>query len=529
MTQKLYLDGKSKLLPASLPILRTILHDPNTLWALARKDDELYASQDFSFAAEPTDYPVTALSQPFDASEFGDSSFKETYGTKYALYAGAMAGGIASEDLVIALGKNGLLGSFGAGGCSNLRIEKAIDKIQAWLPNGNYLFNLINSPFEPRMERETCELYLKRGIKNIEASAYLGLTESLVLFRASGLSTTPDGSVEIGHRIVGKVSRKEVAEKFLSPAPVDILTKLAAEGRITPQQAELAGKVPMADDISVEADSGGHTDNRPLVSILPAILQLRDEIQAKHNFATPTRIGAGGGIGTPDAVLAAFMMGAAYVVTGSVNQSCMEAGASAHTKKLLADMAVTDCAMAPASDMFEMGVRVQVLKRGTMFAMRSQKLYEIYQRYESIEAIPADEREKLEKTTFKMTLDEVWQECIKFFSQRDPSQIERAEANPKAKMALIFRWYLGLSSRWSSIGEPGREMDYQIWTGPSMGAFNEWTKGSYLADPANRKVADVSLHLMKGAAYNFRARLFEAQGITLPASLRSYRPDEKLL
>ena len=34
----------------------------------------------------------------------------------------------------------------------------------------------------------------------------------------------------------------------------------------------------MADDITAEADSGGHTDNRPFVALLPTILALRDEI-----------------------------------------------------------------------------------------------------------------------------------------------------------------------------------------------------------------------------------------------------------
>lgn len=46
---------------------------------------------------------------------------------------------------------------------------------------------------------------------------------------------------------------------------------------------------------------------------------------------------------------------------------------------------MTDIMMAPAADMFEMGVKLQVLKRGTMFGMRSQKLYEIYENYNSIE------------------------------------------------------------------------------------------------------------------------------------------------
>ncbi len=44
-------------------------------------------------------------------------------------------------------------------------------------------------------------------------------------------------------------------------------------------------------------------------------------------------------------------------------------------------------------------------------------------------------------------------------------------------MALVFRWYLGQSSRWANAGEPTRKVDYQVWCGPAMGAFNEWTQG----------------------------------------------------
>jgi PfaD family protein len=329
--------------------------------------------------------------------------------------------------------------------------------------------------------------------------------------------------------MIAKLSRKEVARKFLAPAPAEVLNQLVSEGRITPLQAELALRVPMADDITVEADSGGHTDNRPLIALVPAIRALRDELQEKHQFITPVRIGAAGGIGTPEAALAAFMLGADYIVTGSINQSCIEAGTSAHTKNLLAQAEMTDVAMAPAADMFEMGVKVQVLKRGTMFAMRAQKLYELYSRYESLEEIPPKERERLETQVFKKTFREVWDDCVRFFTERDPRQLERAQSNPKDKMALVFRWYLGLSSRWSNIGEPGREMDYQIWCGPAMGMFNDWVRGSYLSDPANRHVVDVALHLLTGAAYLARLRALEMQGVILPPSLTRYVPEKPMI
>lgn len=459
----------------------------------------------------------------------GDASFCKTYGTRYALYTGAMANGIASEELVIAMGKAGMMGSFGAGGLLPDRIERAIQMIKAALPTGPYAFNLINSPNEPALEARTAELYIQHDLPVIEASAYLGLTINLVWYRASGLSQDADGKILIRHHIIAKVSRKEIAKRFLEPAPDDLLNQLVSDGRITPQQAELARRVPMADDITVEADSGGHTDNRPLVNALPAIIRLRDAVQEKRQYALSVRIGAAGGISTPEAALAAFMMGSAYITTGSINQACVEAAASEHTRRLLQQAEMTDVAMAPASDMFEMGVRVQVLKRGTMFAMRGQKLFEIYSRYNSIDEIPAAEREKLETSTFQMSLTDVWQECLKFFTLRDPRQIERAEKDPHAKMALIFRWYLGLSSRWSNIGEKGREMDYQVWCGPAMGAFNDWVKGTYLEQVENRHAPDANLHILTGAAYLLRLRYLESQGIKVDPALATYSPQKSLI
>jgi trans-AT polyketide synthase, acyltransferase and oxidoreductase domains len=456
----------------------------------------------------------------------GDAAFHQTYATRYAYYAGAMANGISSADLVIALGKAGFMGSYGAGGVPAARIEADILKIQAALPHGPCAFNLLNSPNEPAVEQKTMELYLKHGVHTVEASAYLAMTAPLVQYRAAGLSKRADGSVVIGNRLIGKLSRLEMAQRFLEPTPADILEELVADGKITSEQAELAQQVPMADDITVEADSGGHTDNRPLVAMLPAFLALRDQVQARRQYATGVRIGAAGGIGTPEAALAAFTLGAAYVVTGSVNQACVEAGTSDQVRGLLAQMDMADVAMAPAGDMFEMGARVQVLKRGTMFAMRAQKLYELYTRYNAWEEIPEAERDKLEKTVFKRDFASIWADTVAFFRERDPHQVERGNANPKDRMALVFRWYMGLSSRWAAGGEKGREMDYQVWTGPAMGAFNQWVKGTTLEALQNRRVADVARQLLTGCAMLQRLRSLEAQGLVFPAELQRYIPHQ---
>jgi trans-AT polyketide synthase, acyltransferase and oxidoreductase domains len=507
-------------------VRRILLELEKTVWVL---DDGgvIRLTSSGTLSAGKDGVPVLGMVPGMSLESLGDAGFRKAYGTRFSYYAGAMANGIASENLVIELGKAGMMGSFGAGGLSPARIEAAIQKIKEALPNGPFAFNLLNSPNEPALEERAVDLYLKHGIPVIEASAYLAMTVPLVRYRAAGLARAADGSTTIGNRVIAKLSRVEMAQRFLEPAPVDILNQLVEEKRISPLQAELARQVPMADDITVEADSGGHTDNRPLVGIFPAFMALRDEYQEKYHYAQPVRIGAAGGIGTPGAVLAAFMLGAAYIATGSINQGCVESGASEHTRRLLSEMDLADVAMAPAGDMFEMGVKVQVLKRGTMFAMRAQKLYEYYSRYNAWEEIPQTEREKLEKTVFKRDFDSIWNDTVKFFMERDPSQVERGNANPKDKMALVFRWYLGLSSRWSAAGEKGREMDYQVWTGPAMGAFNRWVKGTYLQDPQNRHVVDVATQILCGCAYLYRVRSLELQGVVFPESLRRYIPENK--
>lgn len=467
---------------------------------------------------------LLAAVPPLSVQQLGDPDFLACHQVKYAYAAGAMAGGIASENLVIALGRERILSSFGAGGLSPDRIAAAIHRLQQALPHGPYAFNLLHNPHEQSLERKIVDLYLNSRVTTVEASAFLDLTPNIVYYRVAGLSLNPNNQIEINHKIIAKISRREVATKFLQPAPPKILKILINQGLITEFQAHLAAQVPMADDITVEADSGGHTDNRPLVCLLPSILELRDQIQSQQQYKTPVRVGVAGGIATPHAAIAAFMMGAAYIVTGSINQACVEAGTCQHTKQLLAQAEMADVMMAPAADMFEMGVKIQVLKRGTLFPVRAQKLFELYKTYNSISEIPPAEREKLEKQIFAKSLEAVWQETTTYLSQRNPEKLQQALHNPKLQMALIFRWYLGLSSRWSSAGEKGRELDYQIWCGPAMGSFNDWVRGSYLADPQNRRIVDLAIHLMRGTAFLYRLQNLKLQGLQIPAPYFQYQP-----
>jgi len=67
-------------------------------------------------------------------------------------------------------------------------------------------------------------------------------------------------------------------------------------------------------------------------------------------------------------------------------------------------------------------------------------------------------------------------------------------------------------------------VDYQIWCGPAMGAFNQWVAGSFMEEPASRTVAQIALNLMFGACSITRAHQLRACGVSIPASLFQYAP-----
>jgi PfaD family protein len=299
---------------------------------------------------------------------------------------------------------------------------------------------------------------------------------------------------------------------------------------ITETEAKLSESIPMADDLTAEADSGGHTDNRPALSLLPSIIALRNQLSDHFKYRHPPCVGLGGGIATPESAAAAFAMGAAYILTGTVNQACVESGTSPVARQMLAEAGQADVTMAPAADMFEMGIQVQVLKRGTMFPLRAAKLFDLYRRYSCFDDIPEKDKSILERDLFRKSFQEEWQHTRKFFLSRDPSQIDRAGKDPKHQMALVFRSYLGQSSMWANTGEPSRKIDYQIWCGPCIGAFNAWVKGSFLEDAQNRKTVTVAMNLLLGAATVMRHHSLQLQGIQLSSRNLSYFPivDEEI-
>lgn len=439
------------------------------------------------------------------AESLGSAEFKRDYHLTYAYLAGGMYRGIASKEMIVKLSRAGMMGFFGTGGLSLNEVENAILTIQGELGEGQaYGINLVHNMKHTESEEKMIDLLLKHQVRNVEASAFLSVTPALVRYRAKGVKRNPNGEIICLNRIIAKLSRPEVAESFLSPAPENMLQKLLGENKITVSEAELLRSVPVADDICVEADSGGHTDGGVAYSLMPAMTSLRDEMMKKYQYPKKIRVGAAGGIGTPDAAVAAFMLGADFIVTGSINQCTVEAATSDKVKDLLQQMNVQDTAYAPAGDMFEAGSKVQVLKKGVFFPARASKLYELYQRYGSIRELDAKMLTQLEEKYFKRSIEDIYKDIT---SHYPAAEIEKAERNAKHKMALIFRWYFRYTSNLAISGDEHSKVDYQIHCGPALGAFNQWVKGSELENWRNRHVDEIGRTLMTETAALLHERM----------------------
>lgn len=455
--------------------------------------------------------PNPQIAQPFSKlspERLGSPEFLADHGVRLAYVAGAMARGIASPALVVRMARAGLLSFLGTGGLSITQIRTAIETLQKQLkPDEPYGLNLLCNLDSPTAEAATVDLYLRYKIRQIEASAYTQITSSLVRYRLTGAYPNNDGTPVIMNRLMAKISRPEVARQFLSPAPLAMVKRLQQQGFLSTQEIELSQQIPMADDLCVEADSGGHTDRGVASSLLPSIQYLRDQLCHQYSYGKRVRVGLAGGLGTPEAIAAAFILGADFVLTGSINQATVEANTSDVVKDLLQEAGPQDTAMAPAGDMFELGAQVQVLNRGVLFPPRANKLYELYKTYASLREIDTKTQKQLQEKYFHRSFDQVYDEVKQYLGQKRPKELERLERDPKYKMARIFRWYFAYSNRIAMQGYIADKVNFQISCGPALGSFNRWVVCSELSSWRNRHVDLIADRLMQETCHVLTDRL----------------------
>ena len=186
------------------------------------------------------------------------------------------------------------------------RVERALDEIERRARATALAWGVEPDPLartSPTLEeRGRRPARCAAASRAIAASAFMALTPAVVRYAATG----PAPRRRRPHRAPAPRVREDLAARGRAPLPVaarpaDMLDALVERGpahRTT--RRELAARVPVAEDITVEADTGGHTDNRPLVALLPDDpARCATSSPAQHGYARPIRVGAAGGLGTP--------------------------------------------------------------------------------------------------------------------------------------------------------------------------------------------------------------------------------------
>ncbi|MCP5003501.1 MAG: PfaD family polyunsaturated fatty acid/polyketide biosynthesis protein, partial [Planctomycetes bacterium] len=377
--------------------------------------------------------------------------------------------------------------------------EESILSIQSQLePNQPYGMCLISNIHNSAHEMKQVELFIQYQIPVIEVAAFATISLPLVYCRIKGLSQKGD-QIWIPRHLIGKCSRLEVARLFLSPPPLNIVQELLQSQLISPEEAAVSQYIPMVDDLAIEADSGGHTDQGVAFSLVPAMISLRNQMAQKYQYQERILVGCGGGIGTPQAVVSAFQLGAEFIFTGSINQCTVESGAHPVVKDLLSTVSIHDLTLAPAGDMFELGAKVQVVKKETEFPKRANKLYQLFTQYASLDAISASIKKELETEYFKRSLDEVWKEISEYKQKKNPEQLQEAEENERLRIRLIFQWYFAHSTSVTLRGRLEEKDNFQIHCGPALGSFNQWVQGTRYEHWKNRHVDEITENLFTQA------------------------------
>jgi len=424
----------------------------------------------------PEPAPAAAASRAGgEAAGFGAESFRRRYGLRHACLAGSLYGGISGRDMLVRLARGGrMMGFFGAGGLSLAEVERALRGIRDELgPDAAVGANLCYEG-HPSRERQLVDLYLRLGIDVVEVSGFPRVSPAIVKFRLKG------------GRVVAKVSTLDMARAFLAPPPEDVVRKLVETGDVTAQEAERAAALPVASDLCVEGEGGWIWSSAGLMPMLPEVLRLRDRCRRDGERV---HVGAAGGIGTPAAVEAVRAMGAEFVLVGSVNQCTVEAATSTAVKDMLQAMSVNDVDIAPFEPLFEFGVRARMLKKGVFFPARATRLYDLWREYADYDAIPADVRRSVENSILPGGFDGALRAGQARNGESDSPRA--SDTTAKGQLAKAFASYLDEGFERARAGDAGQRVNFAIYTGPALGAFNRLVQGTSLEHWQARHVDEV--------------------------------------
>ena len=432
------------------------------------------------------DYQLVGTLPPIYPEWLGDRSFGEAHGVRFPYVAGEMANGIATTRLVIALARAGMLGFFGAAGLGSSRGRAGRRRtVRHARRRRHWGVNLIHSPNEPALEERVADLLSGAACARSPRRRSWGSRPRSCAAPPRGLTVdAPAGSSGRAH-LFAKVSRPEVAGMFMAPAPGGRCSRRSwRAGQLTAERGRAGGAGPRR--------RGRHRRGRlRRAHRQPAArCALPDHPRAARRArrGTVTRTDPGGrGRRAGHAAArwpAAFALGAAYVLTGSVNQACGRVRALRPRREDARPGRVADVIDgARGRHVRAWASRCRCCKRGTMFGARAAKLYEAYRSLPLAGGNPRRRRARLERRRCTPRSTRSGPTPSEFWQQRDPGEIARASATPSTRWRWSSAGTSGNQASWAIDGEPDRRADYQILVRARDGRVQRWTQGRFLAEP----------------------------------------------
>ncbi|MEU7693428.1 ACP S-malonyltransferase [Microbispora hainanensis] len=241
----------------------------------------------------------------------GAATFRRDYGTRLACAALENASAAGSADEVTRTARRGVLAFLGVDGLPAGDVERAVQRLRRDLgPAAPYGVALDGRRVAggDEVDQGRVGLFLRYGVRFLHVT--LGhLTQAppeLVRFRFAGAYRDAAGLPVAPNRLVVRVAAPDLVERLMRPPAEPLLAELSARGALTPAEVEVARGLPVSEDVCLDCSSDG-----PGLEVrLPEALRRRDEAVA----ACGHHIRVGVVCATPEAVAAAFVLGADFVV-----------------------------------------------------------------------------------------------------------------------------------------------------------------------------------------------------------------------
>ena len=145
-------------------------------------------AQTKEIAPHPINNLVHKEQQQSLATKLGSADFRKAYNIPYSYVAGTLDQSPASRRLVIRMAKAGMLAYLGTAQMNIEEIAQHLTAIQKEIGfNQTYGMGLTHQSTDSDLEMQIIQLYLQKGSRNIEATAFTRLTKALVYFHVAGL------------------------------------------------------------------------------------------------------------------------------------------------------------------------------------------------------------------------------------------------------------------------------------------------------------------------------------------------------